>query len=62
MSGHTGCQTGVMVWIIVIMLLSLGVIRWLRHAEDTARSQMTGTPIEDLEDPPWKQRFEKPWS
>ncbi|MDE0872846.1 MAG: hypothetical protein OSA88_03110 [Acidimicrobiales bacterium] len=51
-----------MVWIIVIMLLSLGVIRWLRHTEDTARSQMTGTPIEDLEDPPWKQRFEKPWS
>jgi hypothetical protein len=50
-----------MVWIIVIMLLALGVIRWLRHVEDTSRSQITGTPIE-LEDPPWKQRFEKPWS
>ena len=48
------------------LLLALGVFglgMWLgrRPASETQPEAEAGVPIE-LDEPPWKQRFEKPWS
>ncbi len=48
---------------LLLALAVFGIGMWVgrRPTPDTQQDQNNGTPIE-LEDPPWKQRFEKPWS
>jgi len=61
--GGKECQTVHMSYCLLLALAVFGIGMWAgkRPSSDTQQDQNSGTPIE-LDDPPWKQRFEKPWS
>ena len=48
---------------LLLALAVFGLGMWLgrRPASETQTEAEDGTPIE-LDDPQWKQRFERPWS
>ncbi|MDP6284592.1 MAG: hypothetical protein QF696_12205 [Acidimicrobiales bacterium] len=48
---------------LLLALAVFGLGMWVgrRPASDSKPDAQDGTPIE-LDDPPWKQRFERPWS
>ena len=52
-----------MSYCLLLALAVFGIGMWAgkRPSSDTQQDQNSGTPIE-LDDPPWKQRVEKPWS
>ena len=47
--------------LLALAVFGLGMWAGRRPSGDTDSDREQGTPIE-LEDPPWKQRFERPWS
>ena len=47
--------------LLALAVYGLGMWAGRRPSGDTDSDREQGTPIE-LEDPPWKQRFERPWS
>jgi hypothetical protein len=56
-------QTVVMSSCLLLTLAAFGIGIWARRrpSTDTQQDKIDGIPIE-LDDPPWKQRFERPWS
>lgn len=47
--------------LLALVVFGLGMWAGKRPSSHTRPDREDGTPIE-LEEPPWKQRFEKPWS
>ena len=47
--------------LFALAVFGLGMWAGRRPTSDTQPDIDDGTPIE-LDDPPWKQRFERPWS
>ncbi|MBD52159.1 MAG: hypothetical protein CL450_02540 [Acidimicrobiaceae bacterium] len=60
---RVACQTVPMSSCLLLALTVFGLGMWLgrRPASETQTGAEDGTPIE-LDDPQWKQRFERPWS
>ena len=47
--------------LLALAVFGLGMWAGRRPSSDAQPDTDDGTPIE-LDDPPWKQRFERPWS